>query len=64
MDGDAFDRRCTPRSEQNGMGCTGVTQELVDAFYMNDGYPVQETSFLKQSTLRDLYLGKAVVRQD
>lgn len=33
------------------MGCTGVTQELVDAFYMNDGYPVQETSFLKQSTL-------------
>lgn len=51
MDGDAFDRRCTPRSEQNGMGCTGVTQELVDAFYMNDGYPVQETSFLKQSTL-------------
>ena len=37
------------------MGCTGVTQELVDAFYMNDGYPVQETSFLKQSTLCLLY---------
>lgn len=51
MDGDAFDRRCTPRSEQNGMGCTGVSQELVDAFYMNDGLPVADTEFLPASPL-------------
>ena len=25
MPNDMFDRRCTPRSEQNGMGCIGVT---------------------------------------
>ena len=48
---DMFDRRCTPRSEQNGMGCIGVTQELVDDFYMKDGLPVQATSYLPQSTL-------------
>lgn len=28
MDGDAFDRRCTPRSEQNGMGCTGCHSRI------------------------------------
>ena len=51
MTNDMFDRRCTPRSEQNGMGCIGVTQELVDDFYMKDGLPVQATSYLPQSTL-------------
>lgn len=51
MTNDMFDRRCTPRSEQNGMGCIGVTQELVDDFYMNDGLPVQPTSYLPQSPL-------------
>jgi hypothetical protein len=33
------------------MGCIGVTQELVDDFYMKDGLPVQATSYLPQSTL-------------
>lgn len=47
MTNDMFDRRCTPRSEQNGMGCIGVTQELVDDFYI----PIQATSYLPQSTL-------------
>ena len=51
MTNDMFDRRCTPRSEQNGMGCIGVTQELVDDFYMKDGLPIQATSYLPQSTL-------------
>lgn len=49
MDGDAFDRRSTPRSEQNGIGCMGIYQELVDAFYMNDGLPIKNTSFLPAS---------------
>lgn len=51
MNGDAFDRRIAPRCEKNGLGSTGVTQELVDAFYMKDGFPVSATAYLLQSTL-------------
>lgn len=51
MYGDAFDRRIAPRCEKNGLGSTGVTQELVDAFYMKDGFPVSATAYLPQSTL-------------
>lgn len=51
LDGDAFDRRIVPRCEKNGLGSTGVTQELVDAFYMNDGLPVAATSYLPKSSL-------------
>ena len=51
MTGDAFDRRIAPRCEKNGLGSTGVTQELVDAFYMKDGFPVSATAYLPQSTL-------------
>lgn len=51
LDGDAFDRRIVPRCEKNGLGSTGVTQELVDAFYMQDGLPVSPTSYLPQSSL-------------
>lgn len=51
LDGDAFDRRIVPRCEKNGLGSTGVTQELVDAFYMQDGLPISATSYLPQSML-------------
>ena len=51
LDGDAFDRRIVPRCEKNGFGSTAVTQELVDAFYMNDGLPIKETDYLPKSTL-------------
>ncbi|UVQ15426.1 RagB/SusD family nutrient uptake outer membrane protein [Bacteroides fragilis] len=51
MNGDAFDRRIAPRCEKNGLGSTGVTRELVDAFYMKDGFPVSATAYLPQSTL-------------
>lgn len=51
MNGDAFDRRIAPRCEKNGLGSTGVTQELVDAFYMKDGFPVSAIAYLPQSTL-------------
>ena len=51
MNGDAFDRRIAPRCEKNGLGSTGVTQELVEAFYMKDGFPVSATAYLPQSTL-------------
>lgn len=51
MNGDAFDRRIAPRCEKNGLGSTGVTQELVDAFYMKDGLSISATAYLPQSTL-------------
>lgn len=51
MNGDAFDRRIAPRCEKNGLGSTGVTQELVDAFYMKDGLPISATAYLPQSIL-------------
>lgn len=51
MDGDLFDRRATPRSEQNGIGSLAIYQELVDDFYMKDGLPIKEESFLNASPL-------------
>lgn len=51
MDGDQLDRRSTPRSEPNGLGSTGVLQELVDDFYMKDGLPITNAGFLPASPL-------------
>jgi len=51
MDADRFERRATPRSEPNGLGSTAVAQELVDDFYMKDGLPIENTSFLPASSL-------------
>ncbi|WGQ12405.1 RagB/SusD family nutrient uptake outer membrane protein [Pedobacter gandavensis] len=51
MDGDQLDRRSTPRSEPNGLGSTGVLQELVDDFYMKDGLPINNAGFLPASPL-------------
>ncbi|WP_316746729.1 RagB/SusD family nutrient uptake outer membrane protein [Pedobacter gandavensis] len=51
MDGDQLDRRSTPRSEPNGLGSTGVLQELVDDFYMKDGLPINDAGFLPASPL-------------
>lgn len=51
MDGDALDRRSTPRSEPNGLGSTAVLQELVDDFYMKDGLPINNSGFLPASPL-------------
>jgi hypothetical protein len=44
-----FDRYATPRCEPLGLGAIHVLQELVDDFYMSDGYPVKATSFLPAS---------------
>lgn len=49
LDGDTFDRRSTPRVEQNGLGSTAVTQGLVDAFYDSEGYPITDTKFAPAS---------------
>lgn len=44
-----FESMITPRCEPKGLGGIHVVQELVDAFYMNDGLPIQRTSFLPKS---------------
>lgn len=51
MDGDSFDRRSTPRSEQNGISSISLYQELVDDFYMKDGFPIKDEKFLRASEL-------------
>jgi len=51
MWGDRADPRITPRSEPQGLGSTGVLQELVDDFYMKDGLPINNTTFLTKSPL-------------
>ena len=51
MSADRFDRRCTPRSQPNGLGSTAVLQSLVDDFYMNDGLPISNSDFLQASPL-------------
>lgn len=47
--GGGFDQYATPRSEPSGLGAFHVLQELVDDFYMSDGYPVKSTAFLPAS---------------
>lgn len=44
-----YDSYTTPRSEPSGLGGIHVLQELVDDFYMADGYPIKNTSFLHAS---------------
>jgi hypothetical protein len=50
LDTHDFDLYATPRSEANGLGNINLLQELVDDFYMDDGLPIRETSFLPKST--------------
>lgn len=51
MDALNYDCYTTPRSETNGLGDIAVLQELVDDFYMKDGLPIKNTSFLAKSAL-------------
>lgn len=44
-----FDHYATPRSEPSGLGAISVLQEFVDDFYMSDGLPIENTSFLPKS---------------
>jgi len=48
-----FDTMTTPRCEPSGLGGIHVLQELVDDFYMADGYPIKATSFLPKSPSYD-----------
>ncbi|MCH5597441.1 RagB/SusD family nutrient uptake outer membrane protein [Niabella ginsengisoli] len=40
---DGTERRLSPRNEGGGFACIGVLQELVDAFFMNDGLSIKES---------------------
>ncbi len=43
------DRFLTPRCEPAGIADIHIVQELVDDFYMADGYPIESTSYLPKS---------------
>lgn len=47
--GEGVDRRCTPRTEKVGFACIAVTQELVDAFFMNDGKTIQDSPLYSET---------------
>nr|WP_220392908.1 RagB/SusD family nutrient uptake outer membrane protein [Chitinophaga lutea] len=44
------DRRATPRSERAGFASIGVTQELVDDFFMIDGLPIKESPLYNEQS--------------
>ena len=51
VDSDGTQRRCTPRGVQGNFGqaSVGVTQELVDAFFMKDGLDIKESPLYDKS---------------
>jgi hypothetical protein len=49
VNGDGTDRRLTPRTERTGFAGVGVTQELVDAFPMIDGLPINESPLYSEN---------------
>lgn len=48
VNGEGTDRRCAPRVDVSGFASLGVTQELVDDFFMNDGLPITESPLYKE----------------
>lgn len=49
VDGEGTDRRITPRSEKQGYACVGVTQELIDDFFMKDGLSIDESPLYSEN---------------
>lgn len=43
-----YDYLCTPFSERKGHGTAAVMQELVDDFYMKDGFTIEESELYKK----------------
>lgn len=50
VNGEGTDRRATPRSERAGFASLGVTQELVDDFFMVDGLPIEESPLYQEKS--------------
>lgn len=46
---DGTERRIMPRTERGGFASIGVLQELVDAFFMNDGLSIKESPLYKET---------------
>jgi hypothetical protein len=49
VNGDGTDRRCFPRSERAGFASVGVTQQLVDDFFMRDGLSISESPLYSEN---------------
>ena len=48
VNGEGTDRRMTPRSEYQGFASVGVTQELIDDFFMKDGLPIESSALYSE----------------
>ncbi len=48
VDSEGTDRRITPRSEYQGYACVGVTQELIDDFFMIDGFEIEKSKLYQE----------------
>lgn len=48
VNGEGTDRRMTPRSEYQGFASVGVTQELIDYFFMKDGLPIESSALYSE----------------
>lgn len=48
VDGEGTDRRMTPRSEYQGFACVGITQELIDDFFMSDGFEIEKSKLYNE----------------
>lgn len=44
------ERRCTPRAVYNGYSCVGVTQEMVDSYFMSDGKTIDDSPLYDKAT--------------
>ena len=63
VDYEGRERRCTPRSVYQGFCCVGVTQEMIDAYYMEDGkcidksplYNAQNEYILGEDGIANMY---------
>lgn len=48
------ERRCTPRDVYNGFSGIGITQEMIDAYFMADGLSIDESDLYDRSTEYEL----------
>lgn len=48
------ERRCTPRDVYNGFSGIGITQEMIDAYFMADGFSIDESDLYDRNTEYEL----------
>lgn len=62
--GEGRERRCTPRAIYNGYSNVGVVQEMVDAFFMEDGKLAVNDNGESYLPVSDIYAGRNEMELD